>query len=203
MYYKICYNFISCTIKALFERKEAMHRFLDAEKALEVVLYVSKRTNNLFNLVKTLYYADKFHLERYGRQITGDDYVAMKDGPVPSGVYDLIKLVRGDTYSYESKIIETHPEIALRVEVKTDIGGEKTFVYPRRDPNLELISESDLECLDLSIKKYANMMPTKLRKLIHQEKSYKRTELDKQIPIREIISLDVPNGADILEYLDS
>lgn len=199
----MCYN-ISSIFKALLGRKDVMHKFLDAEKALEVVIYISGKTNNLFNIVKALYYADKFHLERYGRLITGDFYVAMGDGPVPSGAYDLIKLVRGDAFSYEPKIINAHPEEALRVKIVEEEGqSPKTLVFPRRAPNLELFSESDRECLDLSIAKYGNMNTTRLWRLVHQEKSYKKTERDNTIPLREIISLDIPNGRDVLEYLES
>ena len=176
-----------------------MHKFLDAEKALEVVVYVSKSTNNLFNLVKTLYYADKLHLEKYGRLITGDQYIAMEDGPVPSGVYDLIKVVRGDNFRYDSKITEAHPELAIRVEVNEN----RTLIYPLRSANSNLLSESDIECLNEAITKYANMGVSHLWKVVHQEKAYQETERDKPISLRKLITLDVPNGEEILEYLDS
>lgn len=178
-----------------------MHKFLDAEKALEVVLYVSHRTNNLFNLVKTLYYADKYHLEKYGSLITGDHYIAMEDGPVPSGAYDLIKFVRGDDFIFDSKIVKAHPEDALRIEVEK--GGNKTLVIPLRAPNLDLLSESDKECLELSIEKYADMNTSKLWRIVHKEEAYKHTEKDNPIPLREIITLDIPCGKDVLQYLDS
>ncbi|MBE3139111.1 MAG: SocA family protein [Thermoplasmata archaeon] len=199
----MCYN-VTRLIKAILGRKEAMHKSLDAEKALEVVIYVSTKADNLFNIVKTIYYADKYHLARYGRLITGDNYIAMGDGPVPSGTYDLIKLVRGDSFSYESKIVNAHPEEALKVKVvKIEGISPKTFVYPRRTPNLDLLSESDIECLDLSIEKYGNMHTTRLWRLVHQEKSYQKTQLDNPIPLREIITLDISNGKDAIEYLES
>ncbi len=34
--------------------------------------------------------------ESFGRLITGDHYNAMKDGPVASNTYDIIKIARGD-----------------------------------------------------------------------------------------------------------
>ena len=172
-----------------------MNRFLDAEKALEAIVYVSHKTNDLFHIVKTLYYADKMHLENYGRLITGDYYVAMEDGPVPSGAYDLIKYVRGDNYTYEDKIINAHPERAIR--------AEGNVVTPCRGPNPDYLSESDIECLDKAIEVYAGMDGVKLWKIVHEEESYKRTERNKPISLRNIISLDLSNGKDILEYLES
>ncbi len=175
-----------------------MNKFLDAEKALEAIVYVSRETHNLFNIVKTLYFADKFHLENYGTLITGDYYVAMEDGPVPSGAYNLVKFVRGDERTYESQIVETHPEKALQVTKR----GNETIVIPKRAPNLDVLSESDIECLEKSIKLYARMHTTKLWKIVHQEEAYKNTEKNKPMPLREII-LSLPNGKDVLEYLNS
>ena len=41
-----------------------------------------------------LLFADKKHLERYGRFITGDTYSAMENGPVPSFAYDVVKCIK-------------------------------------------------------------------------------------------------------------
>lgn len=171
-----------------------MNKYLDAEKALETVLYVANKTTDLFHIVKILYYADKLHLEAEGTQITGDYYVAMEDGPVPSGAYDLIKLVRGDRFSYEPKIIAAHPEKALQV-----VGD---VVKPLRAADEDCLSESDKACLDEAIKRYADMDGRWLWREVHTEESYKKTERNQPIQLRDIISLDIKNGNDILEYLD-
>lgn len=70
----------------------------DPEKAVEVILYIATRAKirDIYHVLKLLYFADKAHLERNGRFICGDSYVAMKSGPVPSGTYDIIKDIRGD-----------------------------------------------------------------------------------------------------------
>ena len=68
----------------------------DPEKTLEAILYISERTQDLYHVLKILYFADKIHLSAYGRLIAGDSYVAMSNGPVPSHAYNIIKTVRGD-----------------------------------------------------------------------------------------------------------
>jgi len=176
-----------------------MRRYLDAEKALEVVVYISQFTNNLFNIVKTLYYADKLHLEMYGRLISGETYIAMEDGPVPSGAYDLVKIARGDERGFEKELIDTQPSKALNVKKNKD----KTLVYPLRQANLDLLSESDIECLDKAIKDYARMDTNKLWKIVHREGAYNETPRDEPISLRELIYVDVPAGEDVIEYLDS
>lgn len=63
----------------------------DWEKTTEVLLYITEQVTDVYNALKVLYFADKDHLAKYGRQICGESYVAMKDGPVPSCTYDLVK----------------------------------------------------------------------------------------------------------------
>ena len=78
----------------------------NAEKAIEVILYIAEHIKEpTFHTVsKVLYFADKEHLEKYGRFICGDSYIAMRRGPVPSGVYDLLKLARGDLGLVQNRV---------------------------------------------------------------------------------------------------
>jgi len=74
-----------------------LQRFsFDRDKALEVILYVSSKVKDLYHLLKIIYFADKKHLSLYGRFISGDSYIAMNNGPVPSQSYDILKGIRGD-----------------------------------------------------------------------------------------------------------
>ncbi|MEN8254742.1 MAG: Panacea domain-containing protein [Verrucomicrobiota bacterium] len=41
--------------------------------------------------LKLLFFSDRFHLRKYGRPITNDEYFAMNYGPVPSGGKDLVE----------------------------------------------------------------------------------------------------------------
>src|SRR5436189_4235490 len=44
-----------------------------------------------YDIVKSLFLADRSSLNKYGRPITFDNYAAMKDGPVPSLAYNFLK----------------------------------------------------------------------------------------------------------------
>lgn len=46
---------------------------------------------NKLKALKLVYFADRYHLRRFGRPITGDEYYAMTFGPVASGAKDLIE----------------------------------------------------------------------------------------------------------------
>lgn len=73
------------------------------EKSMQVILYISNRLKrtDFHKIFKILYFADQAHLSEYGRPISGDVYIAMKDGPVPTKIYDIFKAVRGDSFKAE------------------------------------------------------------------------------------------------------
>ncbi|MBA4318488.1 MAG: hypothetical protein C0412_08810 [Flavobacterium sp.] len=112
------------------------------QKALEVIIYIANHVSDLYHVLKIIYFADKEHLSRYGRFINGDSYVAMKDGPVPSQSYDIIKALRGDGL------------YGLNKEDLNSVTIVENEVKPNRKANLDFLSETDIECLDESIKKY-------------------------------------------------
>ena len=64
------------------------------EKATHSILYVANKLErrDLHKIFKILYFAERKHMQDWGRPIIGDTYIAMDAGPVPSRVYDILKL---------------------------------------------------------------------------------------------------------------
>lgn len=163
----------------------------DIRKAIEAIVYVSHRTHNLFRIMKILYFADKFHLQEYGRLITGDRYIAMRDGPVPSEAYEIIRYVRGDG------IVELDASTKAAIKVERRVN-----VKPLRQPDLDRLSESDVECLKRAVAQYAKMSYDDLWKAAHAEQPYNDAQRDNTIPLTSIIK-SLPNSKEILEYMNS
>ena len=70
----------------------------DQRKALHAMLFVVThlpKPANVYNVLKCLYYADRKHLQEYGRQIYGETFYALEHGPVPSAAYEIIKYANG------------------------------------------------------------------------------------------------------------
>lgn len=101
----------------------------DTEKALQALLYVAQQHDRAdkHKVFKTLYFAEQTHMVRYGAPLLGDLFVAMPFGPVPRQTYDIVK---ADTF-------------ALRVE------GD--VIEAVAQPDLDYLSESEIECLDEAI----------------------------------------------------
>ena len=86
-----------------------MNKLFNYDKAINSLLYALQKLGgrtDMHKLCKILYFADQRHLSQYGRSITGDTYIAMQFGPVPSCVDDILKALRGDSFFSASKEIE-------------------------------------------------------------------------------------------------
>jgi len=163
----------------------------DQRKALEVILFISKKIPDLYHILKILYFADRKHLQEYGRFICGDSYVAMNNGPVPSEVYDMIKHVRGDGTIFKSEYDSLMKEFS--------INGNN--IIPLREPNLELLSESDIKCLENSINENQLLTFEQLKSKSH-DTAYKSADENDFISV-ENIAKSLEDGDKLIDYLQN
>ncbi len=156
-----------------------MHFDFDREKGVASALYVCKRLieakhqPSLHKIFKIFYFADQKHIARYGRPIVGDSYIAMKYGPVPTNLYSIFQSVRGDGDCFPS---DTYKEF---FEVK----GHN--VSPLAAPDLDELSESEVECLDSSIEENKAKGFGELTRLSH-DLAYENAGQNCDISLRDI-----------------
>jgi uncharacterized phage-associated protein len=118
---------------------------------------------------KLLFLADKLHLVRFGRPITGDWYAAMLHGPVPSATDNLL-----DAFE-ENRTGQPGVDL-LATEVLLDRG----FLYPRfvcegqSSTPVEQLSSSDLSVLEEIIDRFGAKTFTELRAITHEMPAYER-----------------------------
>jgi len=161
------------------------------EKSLQVVLYVANnlQRKDFHKIFKIIYFADREHLSKYGRPITGDTYIAMKDGPVPSKIDDIFKAVRGDSFfAFDAK------EYAKLFSVQGWY-----FILPNTEANLDYLSQSDVEELNDALNKYGLMSWDEVREKSH-DFAWRATPSNRQISIDNIMR---ENGEDenYIEYI--
>ena len=120
----------------------------NTEKTLNVILYIVERLQrrDLHKVFKILYFADREYLANYGYPITGDRYVAMQAGPVPSKVYDIIKIVRGDSF------VSDHANLKSYFTIE-----DWSYIIPQQKPNLRKIAPAEIEVLDECLAVYGEM----------------------------------------------
>ena len=161
-----------------------------AEKSVEAILYIGQNVKQptFHHISKIMYFADKKHLEKYGRFICGDTYVAMKHGPVPSGIYDILKIVRDNGFA---------PLAEINAAKKAFI-VDNFLVKPLRFARQDYFSESDLECLNNAIKQYGILSFNQLTDLSH-DRAWQMTDENDYIDIEQIVAtLDADY---LLDYL--
>lgn len=123
------------------------------ERSLEAVLLVAARLAKpaIHEVLKLLYFADKIHLGKYGWLASGDDYVAMKFGPVGSGAYNLLKAARGDESGW------IHPDFFRLVRGALEIADDKRSINLLRSFDPTHLSPAYAACLDEALNSYAGM----------------------------------------------
>ncbi|HXI26135.1 MAG TPA: Panacea domain-containing protein [Pyrinomonadaceae bacterium] len=132
----------------------------DPDKGLEIILYVSNRIacKDLYWVLKAPYFADKYNLAGAARPVSGDTYTAMKDGPVPSGLYDLVKDVR------DKRVKSPNYDKAQRV-----FRVECNRIIPHRDADLSFLSKTEIESLDRAITEIGPLSFDTLKRRSHDD----------------------------------
>ena len=141
-----------------------------AVQAICYLLTLSKERSvqmTQYTIVKSLFLADRMHLNRFGRPITFDNYVAMENGPVPSFCYNLLK-GEIDPKSIElSKLPwkrEYAPSISKNAYLYT-LSGNRHFDFDE-------LSQSDLDALFEALTVVSSLSFQQLRKLTHDDPAY-------------------------------
>lgn len=117
-----------------------------------------------YQLAKALFLADRSHLNRFGRPITFDNYVAMNHGPVPSTAYDLLK---------RSPEESGNERPALPWRRHRDAASPSKYLYEAEPfDSADYLSVSDQECLDDGLSVVLGMSFGQLRKLTHEDIAY-------------------------------
>lgn len=156
-------------------------RKLEASLGLEALIYVAKRTtgNDLYTALKTLYAADKRHLENHGRLIYGETYNALPKGPVPDAAYDTVKFLRGD------QMFCALGESAARAALKLE--GNQRLV-PLRDADLTKLGAEAVQSLEAAIRYFANSNFGQVMTATH-DTAYERTPKNQAIPMQYLIDM--------------
>ncbi|WP_302303750.1 MULTISPECIES: Panacea domain-containing protein [Paraprevotella] len=166
----------------------------DREKSMEAVLYIAQKIGgrkDMHKIFKTLYFADKAHLSRYGRSITGDSYIAMSYGPVPSRTDDIFKAVRGDSYfSNRAEELKGYFHFINKYVIEAD-----------KDADLDYLSDTDVECLDYAINKCKGKTFGELTEMSH-DLAWNNTLRDREMSVKDILRENGENE-DYVEYVAS
>jgi hypothetical protein len=121
-----------------------------------------------YDIVKSLFFADRAHLNNFGRPITFDNYVAMKHGPVPSLAYDLLK---GNEFALTNYGVGPLPWVRRAAD---HLGlGCFTFTNSTNGDLEQVLSPSDMESLSEALTIISGLTFGQVRELTHNDPAYK------------------------------
>lgn len=140
---------------------------LDMEKTIAASVFIASKNPpelTVGKMMKLLFLADKYHLVRYARPITGDHYDAMNDGPVPSFAYDLFKQVLRNPFTPQGR------QLANALVIDT------TYELPRFSARVEFdteqLSKSDIVALTETLKQFGDKSFEELSAITHAMAAY-------------------------------
>jgi uncharacterized phage-associated protein len=159
------------------------------EKFVNAIAYFAKNCSSVgrTKACKMLYFADKEHLLRYGRTVTGDHYYRLQHGPIPT---QGLNILRG---------MSTPANAAL---LNRWLSLEDDSIKLKRRPDLKVFSKSDLRILEEVCTKYGGYSATYLSHLSHKEAPWKKTGQNEAIDF-ELFFEGRPEADDIKEIVQS
>jgi Protein of unknown function (DUF4065) len=161
-------------------------------KALEVILWLSERQPGIdvYHVVKSTFYAEKFHITKYGRPVIGDQYRAAWWGPLPQVVYGLLKFE-----PMEILALGGNGKLPFRVE-------DGSFrVYGERGPNTNRLSASDIEALEHGFDEVADKTFYELFGMTREDPAYRNARAG-MMDYRDFIAKSDPLRKEKIEYLE-
>jgi uncharacterized phage-associated protein len=168
----------------------------NASKALEALAFIASARPGLTPLLvaKILFFADKWHINKYGRPIIADTYIAMERGPVPSTVKHFID-EKWDWVGRPDDFDEA-------ITINSDKYMRRHLMPGRRGPDVLRLSATDVECLNKSISFCEGKTADELSDITHFEKSWRNTVINGEMNYEDFIDDNNENKEAILQEME-
>lgn len=142
---------------------------INEKKYKNAVLFFAKKIQNgtlgKLKIKKLLYYLDFDFFEKYGKSVTGDEYLRFEHGPVPRMAEKILKQMEG-------KEIKT-----TRRKIKEGLNDQQ-HIEPLKDFDLSVFSKEELVMLDEIANKWEKFTGTEMKMATHGEAPWISTEPD-------------------------
>jgi uncharacterized phage-associated protein len=134
----------------------------NVQKAVEVILWFAaqSQTIDVYHVVKGAFFADKFHIQNFGRPVIGDQYRAVTWGPLPQVIYGIIR-----RQPIEMQALQSNGYLPFRLENEYNIRAD-------REPNIDLLSASDQKALRHGWNEVRDKSFHELIELTHADPAY-------------------------------
>jgi hypothetical protein len=160
-------------------------------KAVAALAFVAREHPGFTPLFvsKVFFFAEKWHLNKYGRPIVADTYIAMTNGPVPSTIKNYI----------DGKWDWVAPPANLNDVITIERGRGLPKLMPgKQAANMDVLSPSDIESLKAAIDFCATKEDDELSQITHFEKAWKLAEANRPMDYANFVDDDNPQREAVL-----
>jgi uncharacterized phage-associated protein len=186
---------------------QILFRFAPEKLVQALVFFAQRGVRDLDKMkaAKLLFHADKYHLLKYGRPVIGDQYACMDYGPVPSASLNVMNDVIAHDEHFQPLAKELFDEY---VTVERSMFRRYPVFRARKEPDLDVFSDSDVEALEHARENFGAMPAWKLSEQSHDEPSWKLAN-EQRAPGSSVI-MDYrlffegdPKAADMLRFVEA
>lgn len=139
------------------------------KKATQAINYFARNSRNnsisKLKVIKLIWLADRYHIRKYGRPITGDVYYAMPYGPVGSTVKDISELCD----------LLSEAEMSYAQDF---INHQNNVITSKKEVEEKVFSKTDLEALKFVFNNFYPYSPFELAKLSHSYPEWSKFEVE-------------------------
>lgn len=140
---------------------------LQKQKLKAIMLYIisnlKSEKRSVYFIVKTSFLAHQHHMATYSVPLLDEKIMALPFGPVPTDVYDALKIARG-----EEAAKRYHKHDSLHI-VYDAIGYSNEYFLQKESANLDYISPAALISLDHALSLVSRMSFDDVLHTTHQE----------------------------------
>lgn len=143
------------------------------KKSVQAINYFARKKNgeiNKMKAIKLIYFADRYHIRKYGRPVIGDTYWAMKFGPVAETTLDTANL--SDTNLDRDCLRYAKSFLAHKGEQETENMVSKGSV------DLKVFSQTDIEALENVFKEFGDLDQFELAEASHNYPEWAKHKKD-------------------------
>lgn len=171
----------------------------DVLKLKAVVLYILQKCGEIdyIHLFKILYFAEKKHYTYWGQHLIKDSFYAMEKGPVPSFIYDAVKVASGVKTSKNKQL-----HILADSLSHGDAECQYYYIRGKEEPDMDWLSEVEVETLDEVIDTLKGIDSATLSSMSHDE-AWKEAFYNPNSSKMDSLLIAKAGGAseDFIEYL--
>lgn len=147
----------------------------DCRKITQIINYFALHQGNgdpvsELKIIKLIWAADRYHLRKYARTVTYDNYVAMAKGPVGSVTKDVAEFetnygnLNDEDIKYNEKYFKFY---------QTNGDG---YISAIAETDTDELSDTDIEAMDFALKNFGDMSTKEIVDFTHQYPEWKKHE---------------------------